>query len=97
MPFEKGNKLASVQKGKPKPKVQAWNNIVGWLVGDGGQAYKASLQDLSNDKEISKPRKEFLQHYENLLEFHQPKLARQVDKNNNDVQKVEFIIRQQKK
>ena len=93
MPFEPGNKLATSQKGNAKPKTEAWNNIVGWLVGDGGQAYKASLEDLSKDKEISKPRKEFLEHYENLLEFHQPKLARSVDKDNNDVQKIEFVIK----
>ena len=77
MPFQKGNKLATVNKGQIKPKTQAWDNIVGWLVGEGGDAYRESLAKLSTDKEISKPRKEFLEHYETLLEFHQPKLARQ--------------------
>jgi hypothetical protein len=94
-PFQKGNKLATVNKGIPKN--QAWENVAGWLVGEGGQKYKESLQSLASDKEISKPRKEFLEHYENLLEFHQPKLARQVDKNNNDVPKIEFVIKTREK
>jgi len=78
MKFQKGNKLASVQKGKPKAKTQAWNNIVGWLVGDGGTKFKELINDLSNGIEITKEQKEFLGHYKDLLEYHQPKLARNI-------------------
>ena len=74
--FQKGNKLACVQKGKPKAKTQAWNNIVGYLVGDGGMAFKQKIESLSVGAEITKEEKEFLQHYKDLLEYHQPKLAR---------------------
>jgi len=76
MPFEKGNKYASVQKGKPKAKTQQWNNLVGWLTGDGGVAFKEKIASLSMGAELTKPEKEFLEHYKDLLEYHQPKLSR---------------------
>jgi len=60
----------------PKAKTQAWNNIVGWLVGDGGQRFKELIGKLSAGEDISKAEKEFLVHYKDLLEFHQPKLSR---------------------
>lgn len=77
MPFQKGNQEARVNKGQPKVRVRQWDNIVGWLVGDGGYAFKEAINKLSNGEAISKPQKEFIQHYKDLLEFHQPKLARQ--------------------
>jgi hypothetical protein len=76
MPFEKGNKLASLQKGKPKARTQQWDNLVGWLVGDGGVAFKSKIASLSVGTELTKPEKEFLEHYKDLLEYHQPKLSR---------------------
>jgi len=63
--------------GRSDHKRKAWENIVGWLVGDGGLAFKKKIEELSKGKEISKPEQEFLNHYKDLLEFHQPKLARQ--------------------
>ena len=89
MGFKKGNTLGKELAGKPKAKTQQWDNIVGWLVGDGGAKYQEALDLLSNDKEISKSRKEFLDHYETLLEFHQPKLARQEVK--QDI-KIESLV-----
>lgn len=76
MTFKKGNKLASVQKGKPKAKTQAWHNIVGWLIGDGGYRFKEIMVDLSTGKKVTSEEKEFLKHYFGLLEYHQPKLSR---------------------
>ena len=76
MPFQKGNKLATVQKGKPKAKTQAWKNIVSWLVGSGGIKFKDLIEKLSLGEEISKEEEKFLQHFKDLLEYHQPKLAR---------------------
>jgi len=76
MPFLKGNKEASKQKGKPKAKTEAWNHIVGWLVGDGGIKFKKILQDLSMGVKVSREEKEFLTHFKDLLEFYQPKLSR---------------------
>lgn len=75
--FEKGNKLATVQKGKPKARTQQWDNIVGWLVGEGGCAYKELIAKLAAGEETKKPQKEFMDRFEGLLEYHQPKLARQ--------------------
>lgn len=86
MPFQKGNKLGTKLKGKPKPRVQQWDNIVGWLIGDGGLQFKQGLRELSEGKDIPKPKKEFLQHYKDLLEFHQPKLAR----NDTTIKVTEF-------
>lgn len=77
MPFQQGNKLACVQKGKPKAKTQQWINLVNWLVGDGGKKFKDLIKDLSDGKAIKTEQKEFLQHFKDLLEYHQPKLARQ--------------------
>ena len=92
MGFKKGNTLGKELAGKPKAKTQQWDNIVGWLVGDGGAKYQESLDCLSRDKEISKPRKEFLEHYETLLDFHQPRLARQTSE--VDIKgKFEFVIK----
>lgn len=76
MAFKKGNKLATVNKGKPKVKQEQWSNIVGWLVGDGGVAFKDKLKGLSGGKEITKEEEKFMDYYMSLLEFHQPKLAR---------------------
>jgi len=76
MPFQKGNKLGTKNKGVPKTKEQQWQNIVGWLVGDGGQAFLNKLKRLSIGKELKPPEREFLEHFKDLLEYHQPKLAR---------------------
>lgn len=76
MPFQKGNKLACNQRGGTKPKTEAWNNIVGWLIGKGGERYLELMVALSNGKKITKEEKEFMDRYETLLEFHAPKLAR---------------------
>jgi hypothetical protein len=76
MTFQKGNKLATVNKGRPQAKTLAWNNIVGWLVGDGGHRFKEILGTISTGGEVTKEEKEFLGHYKDLLEYHQPKLAR---------------------
>lgn len=59
-----------------RAKAQAWDNIVGWLVGDGGHKFKDLIADLANGKEIKKEQKEFLDHFKDLLEYHQPKLSR---------------------
>lgn len=91
MTFKQGNTEGS--KTGAKPKLTQWNNLVGWLVGYGGLQFNEAMEKLANGEDIPKPQKEFIEHYKDLLEYHQPKLARQVDKNNNDVQKVEFIIR----
>lgn len=76
MAAPKGNKYACVQKGTQKAKTQAWNNIVGWLVGDGGHQYKDLLAKLSIGEELTKSHLEFMNRFEALLEYHQPKLAR---------------------
>jgi hypothetical protein len=92
MPFQKGNQLGKHNAHHDGNKRGQWNNIVGWLVGDGGGKYKEALGQLSQGKDIPKPQKEFLEHYETLLEFHQPKLARQqtdVDLKGN----IEFVIK----
>ena len=69
----------------PKAKTTAWNNIVGWLIGDGGNKFKELIAKLSNGEEITKEQKEFLTHFKDLLEFHQPKLSRSDSKVQADV------------
>ncbi len=76
MGFKVGNKLACVQKGEPKARTQQWDNIVGWLLGEGGIAYSALIAQLSRGEELLKPQHEFMDRYEGLIEYHQPKLAR---------------------
>lgn len=76
MPFVKGNKLGSLQKGTKKARTQAWDNIVGWLIGDGGHEFKKKLAKLASGEELTKAEREFMDHYKDLIEFHQPKLAR---------------------
>lgn len=76
MPFKKGVVSNPNQKGKPKPKTEQWNNIVGWLVTDGGFSFLAKLKDLSSGQELTRPEMDFIEHYERLLEYHKPKLAR---------------------
>jgi len=78
MPFTKESAKEYGKKGgeTPSGKTKAWDNIVGWLVGDGGVAFKNKLEALSVGGEITKEEKEFLEHYKDLLEFHQPKLTR---------------------
>ena len=77
MPFQKGNKLGSMNKGKKSVKTQQWENIVGWLAGKGGEAFLEKLHTLSVGAEMTREEKEFIGHYKDLLEYHQPKLSRQ--------------------
>ena len=72
MPFQKGNKLGQA----PKAKAEAWNNIVGWLAGQGGSQFQKLVADLSSGKEIKPPQVQFLDYYLQLLEYHQPKRSR---------------------
>jgi len=90
MVFVKGNKLGEKSRGVPKAKTEQWNNIVGWLVGDGGSSFKDKIKALSEGKEMTKEEKEFIQHYKDLLEFHQPKLSR-VENNGSLNIKIEKI------
>lgn len=90
MVFVKGNKLGEKSRGVPKAKTEQWNNIVGWLVGDGGTSFKDKIKALSEGKEMTKEEKEFIQHYKDLLEFHQPKLSR-VENNGSLNIKIEKI------
>lgn len=62
--------------GKSNAKTAAWNNIVGWLVGDGGHQYKELLAKQSVGEELTKAHEKFMDRFESLLEYHQPKLAR---------------------
>jgi hypothetical protein len=73
MPFQKGNKYGALGKGVKRTQ---WEALLLWLHGEGGRGYLEMLQDLKNGKELSKPQKEYMEHYEKLLEFHKPKLAR---------------------
>jgi len=78
MPFTKetAKKLGSKGGKAAKYNRTQWENVVGWLIGDGGIAFKDKIIELSKGRDLSKPEKEFLQHYKDLLEYHQPKLAR---------------------
>lgn len=77
MPFQKGNQLGKANADPAHNKRGQWNNIVGWLVGDGGNAYKELIAKQAAGEEIKKPQQEFMDRFEGLLEYHQPKLARQ--------------------
>ncbi len=95
MPFQKGNQLAKKGHGEHSKRSQ-WNNIVGWLVGNGGEKYKKLLINQSEGVEINKEQKEFMDRYYSLLEFHQPKLARSESKIKGDVKhdhsvQIEFV------
>jgi len=76
MPFEKGNQIQKKKKGMKYAKTQAWENIVGWLVGEGGHKFREKIVSLSDGGELTKEEKEFIVHYKDLLEYHQPKLSR---------------------
>lgn len=78
MPFDKesAKKYGAMGGKAPKAKTHQWENLVGWLTGDGGVAFKNKIASLSVGAELTKPEKEFLEHYKDLLEYHQPKLSR---------------------
>lgn len=76
MPFQKGNKLGAMTAGRPKAKTVAWENILGWLVGDGGHQYKKLLAKQASGELLNSSEREFMDRFQDLLEFHQPKLAR---------------------
>ena len=76
MPFAKGNTLAKKNIGRTNTKTQAWNNIVGWRVGDGGGQFKELVAAQATGKEVKPSQREFIKTYMSLLEYHQPKLAR---------------------
>jgi len=77
----------------PRAKTTAWNNIVGWLVGDGGHKFKELIAKLSNGEKITKEQKEFLEHFKDLLEFHQPKLSRSEAKVEGEVKMTGLEVR----
>lgn len=47
-----------------------------WLAEGGAEKMHEKMVALSNGAEITKPEKEFIQHYKDLMEYHQPKLSR---------------------
>lgn len=73
--FQNGNRLQPPRQQK-NVKTQEWETIVDWLRKDGGVKFKELILDLANDKDIGKNQREFLEHYKDLLEYHQPRLAR---------------------
>ena len=73
-------------------KQTQWENILGYLVGEGGQAFKDKLQRLSCDTDLGKAEKEFMQHYKDLLEYHQPKLARNDNVNKHEIELPQPIL-----
>ena len=73
--FQKGNRLQPPREQK-NVKTQEWETIVDWLRKDGGTKFKELILDLANDKDIGRNQREFLEHYKDLLEYHQPRLAR---------------------
>lgn len=92
MPFQKGNQLGKANANQDANKRGQWNNIVGWLVGNGGTKFQEAMTSLANGIDIPKPQKEFIEYYIDLLEFHQPKLGRQsVDLDVDG--KIEFIVK----
>jgi len=76
MPFQKGNQEGKKNLGTKYSKTHQWENLVGWLTGDGGVAFREKIANLAVGAELTKPEKEFLEHYKDLLEYHQPKLSR---------------------
>lgn len=80
MPFTKESAKILGKKGgeAPKAKTEAWNNILGWLVGDGGDTYRKCLANQAQGVDLTDAEKEFMDRFEGLLEYHQPKLARNI-------------------
>lgn len=74
--FQPGNQLWQKANEARELKRTAWETIVGYLAGEGGDSFKAKLAELSNKTELTKPEQQFMDYYLQLLEYHQPKLAR---------------------
>jgi len=78
MPFTKetASQAGKQNKGVPKAKTQAWENIVGWLIGEGGHKYLELLEIESSGEKLIGSQQDFMDRFEKLLEYHQPKLGR---------------------
>ena len=79
MPFdsESARKYGKLGNEAKRTRRTQWENIVGWLAGRGGEAFLQKLENLSVGAEMTREEKEFIGHYKDLLEYHQPKLSRQ--------------------
>lgn len=71
MPFQPGNKLASLQRGCPKRKTQAWDNLGVYLIAEGAPSVIEIMRNLKKEDQ-----KEFLRAFKDILEYFKPKLAR---------------------
>ncbi len=69
MPFQKGHKYGERNKGVKKAKTQQWENIGAYLATEGAHKYIEILKNANGE--------EYLKHFEQVLEYFKPKLARQ--------------------
>lgn len=91
MPFQKGCKsIGGRPKGSMNIRSLQWQGIVDWLQREGGYGYLEKLKRLDEGNKLTEPEKEFLEHYEKLLEYHQPKLGRNEQK--IEVEEKKFLI-----
>lgn len=76
--FEKGNKIGKGRgKGSQNKKTETWEAFSAFCLDGGLQKFKTELNRLE--------KKDYVNAFLTLLEFHKPKLARTVDKEGEDV------------
>jgi hypothetical protein len=67
--FEKGHKkLGGIKKGQVQAKRAAWDQLSEYILGEGVDRYMSIINEL--------PDNDFLDRFENILEYFKPKLAR---------------------
>jgi len=78
MPFTSETARQAQAKGvqSGRAKTHAWENIVGWLIGEGGHKYLELLEIESSGEKLIGSQQDFMDRFEKLLEYHQPKLGR---------------------
>jgi hypothetical protein len=76
--FEKGNTEGKGRgKGTPNKKTETWEAFSSYCLEGGLEKFKTELKRLE--------KKDYVNAFLTLLEFHKPKLARTVDKEGDDV------------
>ncbi len=70
---KKGGRIAAERRKEKQRKLEA--HLL-WLAEGGADQFFSKMQTLSKGDDLTKPEKEFMGHFKDLMEYHTPKLSR---------------------
>lgn len=89
---KKGGKIAVERRKEKQRKLEA--HLL-WLAEGGAEKFHNKMEALSNGAELTKPEKEFMGHFKDLMEYHTPKLSRSelTGKDGKDLEAAPVLVK----